>query len=70
MLPGSETIRMTSRIAKKLTVSIAEAAEMLGVHGDTIVRMIKSKKLRATKIDRRVLIKLADIEQMLAENPA
>jgi excisionase family DNA binding protein len=55
---------------QRLTVSIAEAAEMLGVHPDTIVRWIKIGKLRATKVDRRVLIKLADIEQMLAENPA
>jgi hypothetical protein len=29
-----------------------------------------TSKLRAAKIDRRVLIKLADIEQMLADNPA
>jgi excisionase family DNA binding protein len=55
---------------KRITISIADAAEMLGVHGDTITRMIKTKKLRATKVDRRVLIKLADFEQMLADNPA
>jgi excisionase family DNA binding protein len=51
-------------------MSIREAAEALGVSGMTITRLIKAGKLRATKIDRRVLIKLADIEAMLAANPA
>jgi excisionase family DNA binding protein len=56
--------------AKKLTVSIAEAALMLGVSEQTITRMIKAKNLAAAKIDRRVLIRLSNIEQMLADNPA
>jgi excisionase family DNA binding protein len=57
-------------VTKRITISIADAAEMLGVHEDTITRWIKIGKLRAGKPDRRVLIKLADIEQMLAKNPA
>jgi excisionase family DNA binding protein len=59
---------MTSH--QRLTVSIATAALMLEVSEQTIARMIKTKKLRATKVDRRVLIRFADIEQMLADNPA
>jgi excisionase family DNA binding protein len=55
---------------QRLTVSIADAAEMLGVSEQTISRMIKTKKLAAAKIDRRVLIRLSHIEQMLADNPA
>jgi excisionase family DNA binding protein len=55
---------------QRLTVSIATAALLLEVSEQTITRMIKTKKLRATKVDRRVLIRLADIEQMLADNPA
>ena len=55
---------------QRLTVSIADAAEMLGVSEQTISRMIKTKKLAAAKIDRRVLIRLSNIEQMLADNPA
>jgi excisionase family DNA binding protein len=54
----------------KLTVSIAEAAEMLGVHADTITRMIRTGKLRAVKVDRRVLIRVADIHAMLDAHPA
>jgi excisionase family DNA binding protein len=53
----------------KLTVSIREAAEMLGVHADTITRWIKIGKLRAVKVDRRVLIRLDDIHAMLDANP-
>ena len=46
---------------QRLTVSIADAAEMLGVSEQTISRMIKTKKLAAAKIHRRMLIKLASI---------
>jgi excisionase family DNA binding protein len=60
--------RMTK--PSRLTVSVAEAAGMLGVSKMTITRMIKAGKLKATKIDRRVLIKLADIEATLDAHPA
>jgi excisionase family DNA binding protein len=56
--------------AQRLTVSINTAAEMLEVSSQTVARMIKSKKLRATKVGRRVLIRFADIEKMLDANPA
>jgi excisionase family DNA binding protein len=53
---------------KPITVSIAEAAEILGVHEDTITNWIKLGILRASKPARRVLIRLDDIEAMLAKN--
>ena len=49
-----------------LTISVATAAGLLGVDVQTVARWIKQKKLRATKINRRVLIRVADIETMLA----
>jgi excisionase family DNA binding protein len=52
-----------------LTVSISTAAKMLEVSSQTIARLIKSKKLRASKPDRRVMIRIADIEAMLDANP-
>jgi excisionase family DNA binding protein len=56
---------------RTVLLSIAEAAEMFGVQNITIGRWIKSGKLKATKINnRRVLIRLDDIEAMLADNPA
>jgi excisionase family DNA binding protein len=54
----------------KLTVSIATAAQMLEASEQTIARLIKTKKLHATKVNRRVFIKVSDIEKMLAANPA
>jgi excisionase family DNA binding protein len=54
----------------KLTVSIATAAEMLEASEQTIMRLIKTGKLRAAKVNRRVYIKISDIEAMLNANPA
>ena len=55
-------------MTKRTTVSTNEAAEALGVHPDTIANWIKSGKLRATKIGRRVLIRTDHIEAMLDAN--
>jgi excisionase family DNA binding protein len=48
-----------------ITVSRNEAAHALGVDVQTIDRAIADKKLRASKIGRRVLVRVADIERML-----
>ena len=48
-----------------LAYSRGEAAIALGVDIQTIDSLIASKALRASKIGRRVLIKLRDIEAML-----
>jgi excisionase family DNA binding protein len=49
----------------KITVSRDEAAEALSVDIQTIDRMISAKKLKASKIGRRVLIRVAALEAML-----
>lgn len=51
---------------QKLTVSRAVAAEMLSVDVQTVDRAIADKTLRASKIGRRVLIRVADVEAMLS----
>ncbi len=50
---------------KPLTVSRNEAAALLGVDVQTIDRQIADKKLRASKIGRRVVVRLAHLEKML-----
>ena len=50
---------------KPLTVSRNEAAALLGVDVQTIDRQIAGKKLRASKIGRRVVVRLAHLEKML-----
>lgn len=52
----------------KLTVSRAEAAEMLSVDVQTVDRAIAGKKLRASKVGRRVLVRVADLDAMLDAN--
>ncbi|WMT75064.1 helix-turn-helix domain-containing protein [Bradyrhizobium sp. Ash2021] len=54
----------------KTTFGRAEAAASLGVDIQTIDSLISAKTLRASKLGRRVLIRVADIEAMLTANPA
>jgi excisionase family DNA binding protein len=49
----------------RLSVSIATAAGMMEASEPTVMRWIKTGKLRAAKINRRVFIKVSDIEKML-----
>jgi excisionase family DNA binding protein len=49
----------------KITVSRDEAAEALSVDVQTIDRLIAAKKLKASKVGRRVLIRVAALEAML-----
>jgi excisionase family DNA binding protein len=49
-------------------ISIAEAAEAIGVVPLTIQRLIKRGALRASRVGRRVVIKLADLDKFLADN--
>ncbi|UGA43739.1 helix-turn-helix domain-containing protein [Bradyrhizobium quebecense] len=51
-----------------LAVSRDEAAYALSVDIQTVDRLIKAKKLRASKLGRRVVVRLADIERMLDAN--
>ncbi len=53
-----------------VTVYRDQAAAMLGVDIQTIDGLITAKKLKASKIGRRVLIRVAALEAMLDANPA
>jgi excisionase family DNA binding protein len=53
----------------RLAISRTDAADALSVDIQTIDRMIATKKLRASKIGRRVLVRVVDIERMLDANP-
>jgi excisionase family DNA binding protein len=59
-----KTKKTVSTAASKKTVSIAETADMLGVHQDTVSRWIKAGILKAVKVGGRVLIQVADIHAM------
>ena len=58
-------VKSSAPAINPLTVSRAEAAVMLGLELQSIDGLISSKKLRASKPFRRVLIRVADIERML-----
>jgi excisionase family DNA binding protein len=51
---------------KPLAVSIRAAAEILSLSERSVARLLKSGKLRCSKPAGRVLIRLDDIEKMLA----
>lgn len=53
----------------RLSVSIATAAQMIEASEPTVMRLIKTGKLHAAKVNRRVFIKVSDIEAMLNANP-
>jgi excisionase family DNA binding protein len=51
---------------KPIAVSIRAAAEILSISERSVARLLKSGKLRCSKPSGRVLIRLDDIERMLA----
>ena len=55
---------------KPLAVSREQAAAMIGVDIQTIDRLITGKKLKASRVRRRVVVRVASIEAMLDANPA
>jgi excisionase family DNA binding protein len=50
---------------ERLTIFREEAAAIVSVDVQTIDRAIAAKKLRASKLGRRVLVRVSDIERML-----
>jgi excisionase family DNA binding protein len=54
----------------KTCLSVADAAKFLGVSAVTVRRLIKKKKLRASKIGRRIVVSPAALGRYLDENPA
>jgi excisionase family DNA binding protein len=54
---------------KPLAVSRIDAAKALSVDIQTIDGLIASKRLKASKIGRRVLIRVAALEALLDANP-
>ena len=51
-------------------LSVLDVAKILGVSVLTIRRLIKTKKLKAAKVGRRVIVTQAMLEKYLEENPA
>jgi excisionase family DNA binding protein len=64
-MPANKSPDVTSL---KLAISREQAATALSVDVQTIDRMIAANKLRASKLGRRVVIRVADIERMLDAN--
>ncbi|MGH9212211.1 MAG: helix-turn-helix domain-containing protein [Acidimicrobiales bacterium] len=49
----------------KLTVSVDEAAEMLGVSPGLVYVMVRKKQLRAIRLGRRILIPRRAVEALV-----
>jgi excisionase family DNA binding protein len=59
-----------ARAMSKIALSREEAADALSVDVQTIDRMIKAKELHASKLRRRVVIRVVDIERLLDTHAA
>lgn len=64
-MPKIQPPAQTKPAPTKLAVDRATAAEMLGVCLSTIDSMIEDKRLRASKIGTRVLIRVTSLEAAL-----
>jgi excisionase family DNA binding protein len=51
-------------------LSVAEVADCMGVVPLTVKRLIKARKLPASKFARRVVIRPSDLDAYLAAHPA
>ena len=51
-----------------LVVDVPTAAHMLAVHADTIRREISRGRLKACRLGRRVLVRVAELEAYLKRN--
>jgi len=65
---GSPQTFGTAREVKRIAVSIPEAAEQLSVSESTIKREITRGRLRFSKVGRRVVIRVTEIEDYLDRN--
>lgn len=61
---------MSDVLSYPRSLSVEETADVLGVVPLTIRRLIKAKKLRASKVGRRVIVRPADLDKYLDANPA
>lgn len=50
----------------RVTFTVAECAEMLGVHPDTVRAAIERGELRATRLGRQWLIPASEVERIAA----
>jgi len=54
----------------KLTLSVQEAAQALGIHKNTLQKLINQGSIRVVRLGRRVLIPTAELRRLLGEDPA
>ena len=69
---GRGGVGKVSEVSEKLTVSVAEAAELLGVSRDMINDLIRKGELRSFKLGSRRLISRQAMEEFISsrENAA
>ena len=56
--------------ADRLTVTVEEAAHLLGISRDLAYQLVRSGKLPAIRLGRRLLVPMASLQLMLAETEA
>jgi excisionase family DNA binding protein len=51
------------KAAQRITVSVQEEADMLGVHKDTLMVLVKAEEIRTIKIGRRILVSIKSLNE-------
>lgn len=69
--PRSSGAIMATAAAKKQMVSPADAAEMLSVDRDTVLRWIRAGKLPSVRLSRRIIrIRVSDLDAYIEAHAA
>jgi excisionase family DNA binding protein len=60
---------LTTQIPDRPTITVPEAAEILGVSVDTAYRAARSGELPVVTLGRRMLVPTARLRQLLGDDP-
>jgi excisionase family DNA binding protein len=64
--PTADTAACATSIVERQTYSVPEAANILGVHKETLYNAIKRGEIKAIQIGRRTVISQAQLDAVLA----
>jgi excisionase family DNA binding protein len=68
--PGTKSDSYRSQLVSRRLVSLADAAEILGMSVASVRRLVCRGKLQSLKLTRRVLIDVRDVEKLIEQSKA
>jgi hypothetical protein len=68
--PGTKSGSYRSQLVSRRLVSLADAAEILGMSVASVRRLVWRGKLQNVKLNRRVLVDVRDVEKLIEQSKA